>query len=78
MSDLSQACGLAKKVTRLDFICAAAMDLGEHLARAGAKDEARPLLIEARDGYLKLGRPQAAAEIDALLQRITDDGETGA
>jgi len=68
--DLSQAYQMAKRLTRLDFICAAAQDLGGLLAGAGAKDEARSLLTEARDGYLRLGLVQHAAQMDALMAQL--------
>jgi hypothetical protein len=42
VGDLSQAYQLAKRLTRLDFICWAAEDLGELLASVGAKDRAPP------------------------------------
>ncbi|MEJ2117973.1 MAG: hypothetical protein P8Y36_08760 [Alphaproteobacteria bacterium] len=70
MSDLSQAYALAKKLTRLDFICAAATDLGGLLAAVGAVEEARPLLAEARDGYAKLGLTQHVAQMDAMLAQL--------
>ena len=47
LGDLSQAYRLAKQLTRLDAICAVALDLGQLLAMARAKAEARSLLMEA-------------------------------
>jgi hypothetical protein len=67
---LTEAYRLAKKLTRLDAICAVALDLGRLLASIGAKDAARPLLIEARDGFLRLGQANRAAQIDALIKQI--------
>ena len=74
MSDLSQAYTLAKKLTRLDFICAVATDLGGLLAAVGAVEEARPLLAEARDGYAKLGLTQHVARMEALLAQLDGAG----
>jgi tetratricopeptide (TPR) repeat protein len=75
MSDLSQAYRLARQLTRLDAICAVASDLGQLLAMVGAKAEARPLLIEARDGFTKLQQGQIAARIDEMLKQMDDDAE---
>ena len=75
LGDLGQAYQLAKRLTRLDFICAAASDLAQLLMMAGAGDQARPLLAEARDGYAKLGLAQHAAQMDAWLAQL---GGTGA
>jgi tetratricopeptide (TPR) repeat protein len=70
LSDLSQAYKLAKQLTHFEFICLAARDLGTLLAMAGAKGQARPLLAEGRAGYVKLGRMQDVAQIDALLAQL--------
>ena len=75
--DLSQAYALAKQVTRLDFICGAAFDLGQLLAAVGAKEEAKPLLIEARDGFLRLGSQDYVTHIDALIAQLDGTSQSG-
>jgi hypothetical protein len=70
LGDLATAYKLAKQLTRLDAICAVGFDLGQLLAMAGAKDQARPLLTEARDGWLRLQQPEIAAQVDKLLQQM--------
>ncbi len=77
LGDLRQAYALAKKLTRLDFICAVADDLGQLLAGAGAADEARPLLTEARDGYAKLGLARHVAKMDQILQQFPPPANPG-
>lgn len=68
--DLSQAYTLAKQLTRLDAICATASDLGAILAAMGARDQAMPLLVEARDGYMQLGWTRSADQIDEMLRQL--------
>jgi hypothetical protein len=77
LGDLRQAYALAKKLTHLDFICVVATNLGQLLAAAGAANEARPLLTEARDGYAKLGQMQAVADLDNLLQQLPPPATPG-
>ena len=74
--DLSQAYTLAKKLTRLDAICAAAFDLGQLLASVGAENEAKPLLIEARDGFSRLGLPRYVEHIDAQIKKLDAQPDT--
>ena len=56
LRDLSQAYAMAKKLTRLDAICAVAFDLGMLIASAGAKEEAKPLLTSVGDPPALPGR----------------------
>ncbi len=70
MNDLVQAHKLAMNYGRLDSICAAAMDLGTLLLSVGGKNEAKPLLTQARDGFMKLEQHQIAAQLDEMLQQI--------
>jgi tetratricopeptide (TPR) repeat protein len=70
LNDLREAYALAKRRTQLNAVCEVASCLGQVLVHVGAKDLARPLLIEARDGRLKLGHTQKAAQLGAILQQL--------
>ena len=70
LTDLVQAHRLAVQYGRLDFISATSMDLGTLLLQGGAKEQAKPLLVQARDGWIKLQQSRAAVEIDEMLKYI--------
>jgi tetratricopeptide (TPR) repeat protein len=72
LGDLSKAYSMAKKLGKLNAICLVGLDLGQLLAWAGAKEKAKPLLIEARDGFLRLGRQDYVAHVDALIKSLDD------
>ena len=41
-----------------------------HILWTGGKEQAKPLLSQARDGFVKLEQARMAAHIDGLLQPI--------
>ena len=55
-----------------------AEQLGRLAAYLGRREEARGLLVAARDGYLDHRVPALAARVEAAIQAITDDAATRA
>lgn len=73
-ASLSEAYGLAMKLERLDAVCATASDLGRVCAALGDMDKARSLLIEARDGYVRLGWMRDARQVEEQLKALNTTG----
>jgi tetratricopeptide (TPR) repeat protein len=74
-ASLAEAYSLAAGVERLDAVCATASDYGRVCAAMGDMEKARALLIEARDGYVRLGWMRDARQIEEQLKAL---GTTGA
>jgi hypothetical protein len=55
---------------RLDGICHVGLSLGQLLALAGHRDDARTILTRSLDGFLKLGQPQLAQDVQSILDLL--------
>lgn len=58
------------KLGRLDGICFVGLDFGRLLCAAGRRDAGLEILTRSRDGFEKLGRPELAAQVQAMLDQI--------
>jgi tetratricopeptide (TPR) repeat protein len=67
---LAESYRIFSAIGRVEGIAMVGATLGGVLAIAGARDEARQILQRSLDGFRKLGRPQQAAQVEQLLQRL--------
>lgn len=59
------------KLGRLEGVCFVGAALGQVLVATGQPDDARVVLERSRDGFVKLGLPDLAAQVQALLDRLS-------
>jgi len=68
---LSKSYGILIKTGRLAGICTVGLDLGQLLCATGKREEGLKILIRSRDGFQKLGRPDQAQKVQALIDRFS-------
>jgi tetratricopeptide (TPR) repeat protein len=68
---LAESYAINLKLGHLDGICFVGLDLGQLLCAAGQRQEGIAILIRSRDGFVKLGRPEEAQQVQALLDKFT-------
>ncbi len=72
MRHLTEGYGIAMKLGHISAIANIGVMLAQALMMAGEREDARPILERSRAGFLKLGQPDDAAQVDALLQALGD------
>ena len=73
LEHLSASYAINAKLGRLDGICIVGVDLAQLLLAVDHKTEAIQILTRSRDGFLRLGRPDYAQQIQDLIDSDTDD-----
>ncbi|MCK4342090.1 MAG: tetratricopeptide repeat protein [Phycisphaerae bacterium] len=58
------------KLGHLEGICMVGLDFGPLLCATGRRDTGLEILTRSRDGFQTLGRPELAAQVQALLDQI--------
>ncbi len=64
---------ISTQLGHLTAICIVGIDLARLFLATGHKTKAIPILMRSRDGFLRLGRPDFAQQIQKLLDAATDD-----